>query len=316
MTPLRVVVVGAGGLGGYFGALLHRAGLEVCLVARGSHLEALRDGGLQVSELGGVSRFDVEAVSSVQEAGRADVALVTVKAHSLPDVLPGVLDLARGGAVIIPLLNGVEAASDLEAAGVPGERLGPGVAYVTAFLTAPGRVERQGAHGRIVLGLPADEAAAETARAFARALELGGIEVTFSEEIEVEVWCKMLVVCALTACCALTRSPIGPVRELPTGRAVMEAAVREGAAVARAGGTPISGAHEEAALGVLDGFPYDFHPSLIHDLRQGRPTEVDALNGALSRLGRELGVETPVHDAATCAIELAERSVTPGPGGA
>lgn len=315
MTPLRVVIVGAGGLGGYLGAVLHRTGTDVCLVARGAHLEALREGGLQVSELGGEDRLQPEIVSDIRDAGRADVAFVTVKAYSLPDVLPGVVELARGGAVVVPLLNGVEAAAALEKAGVPPMYLAPGVAYVTAFLTGPGRVERQGGHGRLILGLPGAGAPTETVRLLAQSLELGGIEVTLSGEIDVEAWRKMLVVCALTACCALTRSPIGPVRELATGRAFMEEAVREGAAVARARGTPLSEAHEEAALGVLDGFPHDFHPSLIHDLERGRPTEVDALNGALSRLGRELDVRTPVHDAATCAIELAEQAARPEPGG-
>ncbi|MGI9625477.1 MAG: ketopantoate reductase family protein, partial [Longimicrobiales bacterium] len=136
MTPaLRVVVLGAGGLGGYLGATLARSGCHVTLVARGEHLRALREQGLQVSDEAGDSVASLDVVADVTNVDSADVAFVAVKTYALDGIAPQAVTLAERGAVIIPLLNGVEAPARLEDAGVPAPSIAPGVAYITAFLT-------------------------------------------------------------------------------------------------------------------------------------------------------------------------------------
>lgn len=301
-------MVGAGGLGGYLGAVLHRAGARASLVARGATLDALREGGLLVTDDAGERVEAVEAVGSVGELEGADVAFVTTKTYDLDGVAGDVARLAARGTVVVPLLNGVDARARLIEAGVPPVRLAPGVAYLTAFSSSPGRVERQGGHARLILG-PANGSGEEETRtleALARTLEAGGVSARITADVDAELWHKMLVVCCLTAACAITGAPIGPVRDDAEGETLIVEAVREGAAVAGKAGCPLSSTRVEQVLGVIRAFPDTFHPSLIHDLRRGRRTEVEALNGALVRLGRESGVPTPIHAAAACAIRLAE----------
>ena len=306
--PLQVVVLGAGGLGGYVGASLARSGCQVTLVARGDHLAALRERGLRVSDDKGEAVVSLDAVENSAELGRADVAFVAVKTHALEGIAPQAVALAERGAVIVPLLNGVEAPAQLESAGAPAASIAPGVAYVTAFLTGPGQVTRIGRHGRVVVGCGGGQPELPLS-ALIPAFRASGIELEFTSDPVLEAWTKMMVVCSLTAACALSGAPVGAVRSRRLGRRLLSEAVSEVGRVGRASGVPITDEHEARARGVLDGFAGDFAPSLVHDLKRGKPTEVDALNGAISRIGEEVGISTPIHDAATSAIEIWEEGL-------
>ncbi|MGI9627633.1 MAG: ketopantoate reductase family protein, partial [Longimicrobiales bacterium] len=136
-----------------------------------------------------------------------------------------------------------------------------------------------------------------------------GINLEFTKDPALEAWTKMMVVCSLTAGCALYRTPVGAVRSRRLGLRFLSKAASEVGRVGRARGVPITDDHEAHARDVLNGFPEDFVPSLIHDLTRGKPTEVAALNGAVSRMGQGCGIPTPIHDAATTAIEIWERGL-------
>ena len=313
-----IVVVGAGGLGGYLGGVLHRGGARVHLVARGEHLDAIVGTGMTVVDGGGEAVCRVSASTTLPEIFPGDIAFVTVKAHGLDGVLPLLRDAGDAGAWIVPLVNGVEAATRLARGGVSPTQTVLGVAYLTAFRTAPGRVERQGKHGRILVGYCTDEgrdarpaSALEALSPIPRILAGASIEMLETEEIETESWRKMLVVTALAGACASEGMTIGRVLETPAGRALVRGLVAEAAAVGRALGRRIPDDVERAAYERVCAFPHDFRPSLIHDLERGVPTEVEALNGAIGRMGRSVGVATPLHDGAVQAIRAANSDSRP-----
>ena len=308
----RVFVLGAGGLGGYLGAVLHRGGATVHLVARGAHLEAMRADGLRVVE-GAAATVEAIPVSTVlPPVGAGDLVLLTVKAHALQSVGPSLAVAAEAGAWIVPLVNGVDALPRLREGGVPPQRTILGVAYVTAFRTAPGTVERRGDHGRLVVGLsgegtqPTSSSALDAFGSVSRILNASRIEVVESPHIELEAWKKMLVVTALVGGCLVGAGGIGRVLEEPQGRREVRGLVAEAARVARASGIDLPVEVEAAAFERVCAFRSDFRPSLIHDLESGVPTEVDALNGAIVRMGTGFGVPTPLHERAVQMVRSAE----------
>lgn len=299
------VVFGAGGLGSLLGALLFEAEADPVLVARGPHLDAIRASGLRVEGPGGRRTLTPRAVTDVHDLTAVEVAFVTTKSYDLESAGRALAPLARGGTTLVPLANGVDALDRLEAAGAPRDHLVAGVAYLTAFRTGPGSVSRHGSHGTVLLGAGHAQAD-QRARRVAELLAATGLETRLVADVRVELWVKMAVVCGLVAACALSRAELGTVLRHPLGSVLLERAVAEVVTVARALGVRLVRAHEDRIHGTLDGFPPAFHPSLIHDLENGVRTEIDALSGAVSRWGRQVGVPTPIADAVTLAVGIRE----------
>ena len=302
-------MVGAGGLRSYVGAVLARAGHETVFLARGAHARALSADGLEIRTPDETVRVRTGCVTPDQDIPEADLVILAVKSYSLNDVAPMVRHLAQRGAVIVSLLNGVDVAERLEAAGVPGHRIVDGLAYLTAFRTEPGHVERKGRHQRLVVG-SSSGADSDTVALVRSAFSNTGVTVTVAEDIGVALWSKMAVVCSLAVLCGMTGSAIGPIRAHPLGASLQARAIREVLAVGRAAGVDIPTDTEATVGGILDGFPEDFYPSVLHDLRSGRPTEMEHLAGAVSRIGRRVDVPTPLADAATCTVALVEAQAT------
>lgn len=297
--------MGAGGLGSYVGAVLARAGHDVILVARGDHAAAIEAEGLRVLSHAGDFTVHPTCVASAYDVQEADLAFVTVKTYSLDEVAPQLVHLAERGSVVVSLLNGVSASDRLVTSGVAADRLLDGVAYMTAFRLEPGLVERRAAHQRIVVGGSERASAASTdlvRSAFADTL----VDVPVATDIRVELWEKMAVVCSLSVLCAIGGRRMGSVRSHEFGADLQRRAIAEVMAVGRSVGVAIPGDAEDRIDATLDRFPDDFFPSVIHDLNRGGRTEMDDLGGAISRMGREVGVPTPLHDAGTCAVQVAE----------
>lgn len=297
---MRIVVVGAGGLGSYVGAVLSQAGHDVALVTRGDHRTIVESDGLRVRSHAGDFVAHPTCVGSALEIESAELAFLATKTFSVDDVAPQLAHLAEVGAHVVSLLNGVTALDRLGSLGVAADRLADGVAYMTSFRVEPGVVERKAAHQRIVLG---DGPAADTvAQAFDGTL----VDIEVADSVKVELWQKMAVVCSLSVLCALGDRNMGSVRRHAFGAELQRMAIGEVMAVGRARGVPLPGNAEARIDAVLDEFPDDFFPSVIHDLNHGRRTEMDDLGGAIARLGRESGVPTPLHDAGTLVVQTAE----------
>jgi 2-dehydropantoate 2-reductase len=298
---MRIAIVGAGGVGGYFGGTMARAGHEVVLLARGEHRDAIRSRGLEVREPEGSWTVQVGATADPAELLPADLAVVAVKSYSLSDVAPTVRRLAEAGAIVLPLLNGVEAFEALLGLGVLAERLLAGLAVISAEKTAPGIITRKSDFRSVVLGERIG-GRSERAERVAAVFREAGADARVSEDIAVDLWRKFLFLATLAAACGLARAPIGAVRNAPLGSELLEGAGREIAAVARAKGVALPAGEEDQMLARMAALPAGMKPSFLLDLERGGSNELDVLSGAVSRFGRESGVPTPVHDTAVAAF--------------
>ena len=299
---MRFLIVGAGGVGGVFGGELSRAGHDVTMFARGEHRDAIRRNGLtvRVPESEFVAR--VAATDDVAQLPEVDVAVIAVKSYSLADVTPVVRAAAERGANVVPLLNGVTAADDLIAGGVARANVLGGLARVSAVRSAPGVVERLSSFNSMVVG-ELGGGLSERASAIAAAFLSAGIDARASATMPVELWQKYIFITAMAAVCGLARTSIGPVRDAPGGRRLIERAVGEVVAVARARGVPLP--EDEAprtCAYIMDTLPAGMKPSFLLDLESGGPTELDTLSGAVARFAADAGIECPVHETATAAL--------------
>ena len=291
---MRIAVFGAGGAGGYFGARLARAGEEVVWIARDQHLEALRTRGLRVESIDG--DFTLGPVEASDDPGQfrpVDAVLLGVKAWQVTDAARAMRPLIAEGTCVVPLQNGVEASDELRA--VLGDRpvLG-GVAKVFSFLVGPGHLRRPGGPATVVLG-ELDNRPSDRVRRLAECLRGPGLGAEIPADIKVALWEKFLFVASGGGLGAVTRAPIGIVRSVPETRALLEAAMEEIRAVARARGVGLPDDVVPRTMAFVDTLPAAGTASLQRDLAAGRPSELEWWSGAVARLGAEAGVATPIH---------------------
>lgn len=309
---MRIAILGAGGIGGYYGGILARSGHAVHVLARGENLAALRQKGLEVRTPEESFVVHVKADSDVKEFGSVEWVIVAVKTYSLAEIAPAVQYLAEKDALILPLLNGVDIADRLIEYGVPKEKVLGGLTTISATRTVPGVFERQGKVQQVVLGEfdhgkpdhTGAQGRSERVKQIADALREAGVEarVASPSDIRTDLWRKFAFLAPVAAACGLARSPIGPVRATPLGRLLLERGILEVIAVGQAHGIPLGEDEVFRIMQFCDSLPETNKPSLLRDLEAGRPTEIDDLSGAVSRLGRRVGIETPIHDTAAAAI--------------
>jgi 2-dehydropantoate 2-reductase len=291
---MRVAVVGIGAVGGYFGGRLARAGEDVAFIARGETLAALRRRGLVVASINGDFALQpVRAYGEAREVGVVDVVLVTVKAWQVADVAPTLRPLLAAHTVVVPLQNGVEAAEQLAGA-LGAEHVAAGVCHIVASVEAPGHVRHSGLEPRIAFG-ERDRRESERLAKLRDAFTRAGVRAVIPPDIEVEVWEKFLFIAALSGMGAVTRAPAGVLRRAPGTRRLLEQAVAEAAAVARCRGVDLPADAESRTLAFIDALPEAATASMQRDILAGRPSELEAQNGAVVRLGVAVRVPTPVN---------------------
>ena len=292
---MRVAVYGAGGVGAYFGGRLAQAGDPVTFIARGAHLDALRTGGLRVDSIKG--DFVVQPARATDDPGTVgpvDLVLVGVKAWQVPEAGAAMRPLVGPDTLVLPLQNGVEAPAQLAAALGSGPVVG-GLCGISSFVVAPGHVRHVAIDPFIRLGEldKRPSARTETVRqAFLRA----GVTAEIPPDIHAALWLKLLFIAPSAGVGAVSRTPVGIWRHVPEAREVAERGMEEIVAVARARKIPLPGDAVPSVMAMVDGLPPATTMSLQRDLAEGRPSELDAQIGAVGRLGREVGVVTPVHD--------------------
>jgi 2-dehydropantoate 2-reductase len=291
---MRIAVVGAGAVGGYFGARLQAAGHEVAFVARGAQLAALRAGGLRITGVSGdLVLPTVEASDDPRSLGTVEAVLVAVKTWQLAGVAPALAPLIGPATVVVPLLNGVEAPTVLAAALGAGP-VAAGLCGIVAYLVAPGHVHHEAFDPYVRFGELDNRPSARLAH-LRDALASAGVRAEIPTDIHAALWMKLLFISPVSAVGALTRSAVGEWRQLPETRALAERAMQEVTAVAAARGVALAGDAVARTLGVLDAMAPGATSSLQRDFQSGRRTELDAQVGAVIRLGAEAGVATPAH---------------------
>ncbi len=305
---MRIVIVGTGGVGGLLGALLARSGAEVAFVARGATLAALSTQGLSLESPLGAFRAKVLAAEDPAALGKADAVLVSVKSWQVPEVAPRLAPLIGDETVVVPLQNGVEAAAQLAAALGPGPVLG-GLCWLFAWTEGPGRIRHVGAAPRVTVGERRGGSSARVER-LCGMLQAAGIEATASTEVEVATWDKFVFIDPFSSVGATTRVSAGVFRSLPESRALLQAAVQEVEALARARGVKLRSDAAARTLAQIDALPPDSVSSMERDMMAGRPSEFNEQTGAVVRFARESKIDVPVHRfmyAALLPQELAAR---------
>ena len=298
---MRIAVVGAGGVGGYFGAKLARAGESVVMLARGPHLDAIRRDGLRVrSAPEGESVTKVEAVESFAGQPAVDMALFCVKSfdtRTAAETLAPVLGPSTG---VVSLQNGVDNEETIDEVLGRGVALG-GAAYVFAGIEAPGVIRHTFA-GRIVFG-ELDGRTTERATRLRDALARAAVPVELVSDIRRVLWEKYLLISAQAGMTAVTRCPAGVLRETPESWRMYRLILEELAAVARASGVPLAGDVVETIMKQAAAIAPGAYSSLHDDLVQGKRLELEALHGHAARLGERHGVPTPMVFAVYAALK-------------
>ncbi len=292
---MKIAIFGTGGAGGRFGVDLARAGEDVAFIARGEHLAAIRESGLVVETDGG-ERIVRPAVAthSPAEVGPVDVVILGVKTWQVEEAARAMGPLFGPETFVVPLQNGVEAARQL--AGVLGaQRVVGGLCATFSWIAAPGRIRSLGRVHSVRFGELDRRPSARTEK-LRDAFERAGIRATIPADIEVSLWEKLLVVVPFGGVGAVTRVPIGVTRAMPETRRMLERGMEEIFAVGRTRGVTLPDGAVEKGMAFLDSLDPAGTTSLQRDIIDGRPSELEAWNGAVVRLGREPGVATPTHE--------------------
>lgn len=291
---MKVAVYGAGGVGGYYAAVLARAGCEVAVVARGAHLSAIRAEGLRVRTPSGAFQVRPQVASDdPAEIGPVDVVIVAVKSFHLAMAAPALVPLLGPATLVVPMLNGVDAHEILSPA-VGRERMGKGLTRIMSRVSAPGAIHHMGVDPYVAVA-EWDGSASPRVQAFVAALSNAGVEAEVPPDIDAALWLKFLFVSSLGSVCAACRAPFGPVLAVPESRSLLRRAMEEVAALAAARGVLLPDDVVDRAMTMSASFPPDGTSSLQRDIAAGLPSELDAWPGAVARLGVESGVATPVN---------------------
>ncbi len=293
--PMRIAVIGAGAVGGYYGALLARAGHEVTLLARGAHLAAIRERGLTVRAARGEFTVHPRASDTPSDVGAQDLVLFAVKTYDNGTALPMLAPLTAAGTIVLTLQNGVESPRDV-AAVVGGAHVLGGAAYIATAVAAPGLIEQTGTHHRIVFGEAFDPPAEVSARVVAiRDLLAGaGVEAEAVPDARVPLWEKYVYLAPFAGFTGAARLPIGPLWAEEETRDLFIRACAEVAAIARAEGVPVTPDVPARVRAYANALPPSTRSSLLIDLQQGKRIEVEALQGALVRRARTHGIPVPI----------------------
>jgi 2-dehydropantoate 2-reductase len=298
---MKILVMGAGGVGGYFGARLQQGGHEVVFIARGKHLEAIREKGLTVRSSLGDASLEVNALHDPREAGVVDVVLFCVKLWDTEGAAEQIRPAVGSHTLVIPFQNGVESIDRLKRI-LPASAVIGGSAYIGTRIAAPGVIEHTGTMARIRFGvlLPSQRAAAER---FLEACRSSGINAELAEDIVTVNWEKFVFLVALSSATAVSRAPLGAVRSDPDLRWLFEQAMRETFRLGRARGARLPDDFVEKQLAFADTLPAEMRASLLHDLEAGGRLEAPWLCGAVARMSREAGLEAPVNHAVYAALK-------------
>jgi 2-dehydropantoate 2-reductase len=291
---MRFVIMGTGGIGGFFGARLATAGEDVWFVARGKHLEAMKQHGLHVKSTAG--DFTVppgKMTDNLSDIGHADVVLFCVKTYDTESAAKQLSPLLRSDSLVLPLQNGVDNVDKIRNQIREGEVYG-GVAYISSRITGPGQINEVGGFQRIVfgpLGTPVSPQAREIQEIFLRA----GIKSQLLDDSTKELWRKFIFIASMGSLTALSRLTHGEILDNPRLLSLMFDAMREIQSVAWKAGVEIEPVDEAKVLEGLKRFSHDTRSSMYFDLVAEKPMEIEALNGTVVRLGMQLGVATPIH---------------------
>lgn len=300
---MRIAIMGAGGIGGYFGGKLAKAGHAITFIARGAHLAALREKGLTIESGGQTLHLpQVSATDDPSAIAPVDLVIVGVKLWDTQAAAEAVLPLVKAGAAVVSFQNGVQKDEILRGLFGPAPVLG-GVSYIAASIARPGVIAQVGTMQRLVFG-EFDGSRTPRVEAFHDACREAGIDAEIAEDIGRVTWEKFVFLVGLSGVTTLMRQSIGPIRENPQTRAFLLDLMREVVLVGRAQGIGLAEDFAENRLAFCDTLPAAMTASMYGDLQRGNRLETPWLSGGVVALGQAAGVPTPLNRAVSDALAL------------
>jgi len=291
---MKIAIFGTGGVGGYFGARLAAAGEDVHFVARGAHLDAIKQNGLKVkSALGDITIDPAQASDSPADIGPADMAMVSVKLYDTESAAMAMKPLVGPDTTVISFQNGV-CARDVFSQAFGADRVIGGTTSIAAVIEAPGVIAHTGTMASIAFG-EWDGRKSPRTDALLAAFERAGTDVSVPNNINGAIWSKFVFLAAFSGITSYFRLPIGPIMADEEKRAMFKAAMAETFAVARASGVDLADDLVEKRMAFADGLPEEMYSSMYHDLSAGKRIEVKWLSGAVVEMGEGFGIDTPTH---------------------
>lgn len=291
---MRVAVMGAGSIGGYFGGMLSRGGNEVTLIARGPHLRAIRENGLRIITDSQEHTVSCQVTDDPNQVGPVDLILLTVKTYHNRQAVPAMLPMVGDATTVLCLQNGIDS---YQAAGqaVGLQKVLPGAAYIEASLPQPGVVKQTGSVVRIAFG-ELDGGDSARGRRLLETLEQSGIPAQFTDDINKILWTKFLFIASMAGVTALSRETMAQLMPRPEWREVIVGCMREIESVGRASKVNLESDIVDSTIAYIEGSLDQMHASMHADIMAGRPLELEALNGAVARAGREVNLPTPINN--------------------
>ena len=292
---MRIVVFGTGGVGGYFGGRLARAGEDVTFIARGEHLRAIRANGLKIDSTDGdFVIYPARVTDDVNEASETDLVILGVKAWQVPDAARAIKPLVGSTTTVLPLQNGVEAVPQLVGELGQDNVIG-GLCRIVSFVVEPGHIRHAGFTPSIIIG-ELDNQSTDRIRKIEEVFKHAGLEITVARDIQVALWTKFLFIASFSGVGAMANAPAGVVRRDPKWRTQILKAMEELYALAHARGINLPPDSIDKVMASVDALPEDATSSMQRDIAAGKPSELESQNGAVVRLAREAGVEVPTHE--------------------
>jgi 2-dehydropantoate 2-reductase len=300
---MKIAIMAAGAVGGYFGARLAAAGHDVHFIARGAQLEAIRNSGLMVeSALGNVHLKETQVTDDPSTVGPVDIVLFAVKLWDTETAGEQARPLIGPDTRLITLQNGVDSVERL-AAILGAEHVAGGIAYIATVIAEPGRISHTSKFAQMRIGRIDGKPDAQLL-AFEAAAKQAGIDIELSDSIDVMRWQKFVFLVGLSAMTAATRGPIGPVLADDETREFFHNVMREVVTVGRAKGVALPVDFADQQMKFARTVPYSMKASMAHDLERGNRIELDWLSGKVVALGRDLGVPTPANEAVYMLLKL------------
>lgn len=307
---MKILVMGTGGVGGYYGGLLAQQGNEVTFISRGAHLYAIRHEGLKVKSVHG--DFTVAPADAIEDPSKLDpmdLVLFCVKTYNTDEAAEAIRPAVGPQTAVLSLQNGIDAAERIgKVVGV--ENVLGGTTWLSSAVESPGVIKQVSQFRRIVLG-ELGGGRSERVQSIYEALNQTGITVEVSEDIRKILWTKFVFIASASSLGSLTRLPIGEYRSIPETRNLVSSIMREVEALARAQGVQLDSDVIQKSLDFVDNAAPHIKPSMQLDVENGRRTELESMVGVIGRKGRELGVPTPAADfvyAALLPVELKARA--------
>lgn len=291
---MKIVAMGTGGVGGYFGARLAASGADVTFIARGEHFKTMQRDGLRISSANGdMTLTPVKVTDDPASVGRADLVMIGVKLWSTEDAVRAIAPMMGPNSAAVSWQNGV-IAEDILIKQYGKERVIGGVSNIAALIEAPGVIRHNGTMARLIFA-ELDGRQSSRIETFAALCKQANIDYVVSDDINRAIWQKFIFLASFSGMTCATRLAIGPVRSDPETRAMLKSALQEVVAIGRAKGVSLPDDQVEQSLAWADNLPASMVASMLGDLTRGNRLELPWLSGTVIKLGDELGIATPVH---------------------